>query len=253
MRVLTVLCAFLGLSMTATAQLRDFDCAEGASISRPDASAILQRVQKNYDEVRTFRANFEQEDYSEVVAEAEQSRGTVLYARPGKMRWDYEKPEQTFLFKDSTSWLYRPGEKMVWIEDVHEVLLSDLPLGWIMGVGKIAKDFALESACTSPAGKVLRLKPNKPERAARDKDGDSATQELAGFTLLVDATSEQPRGARIEHVGGNVTAVVFRDMTINPSHNPLRDTDFNPRFPAGIDVVDHRGSRPVSGVPAERK
>jgi outer membrane lipoprotein-sorting protein len=253
MKVFMVLCALLSFAASGSAQLRDFECAVGGSIPRPEASAILERVQKNYDTVRTFRATFEQEDFSEVVAEAEQSQGTVLYARPGKMRWNYERPEQTFLFKDSTSWLYRPSEKMVWIEDVREVLLSDLPLGWIMGVGKIAKDFSLESACASAAGKVLRLKPLKAETAASRKDDGDSSQQLAGFTLLVDSASEQPRGARIEHVGGNVTAVVFRDMSVNPAHNPVGDTDFQPGFPSGIDVVDHRGSRPVVGIPSERK
>jgi outer membrane lipoprotein carrier protein len=74
-----------------------------------DLHTVLDRMQKRYDQAKDFHARFSQNYSRAVVGRATLSTGTITFKKPGRMRWDYDKPEpRMFLSNGQVLWLYEP-------------------------------------------------------------------------------------------------------------------------------------------------
>ena len=78
--------------------------------SKEELMQNVSFIQQRYQSISSFTGEFVQtsirndEDSIPVVAE-----GKVSFLRPGKMRWEYETPEEQLLVTDGeTVWLYDP-------------------------------------------------------------------------------------------------------------------------------------------------
>lgn len=66
--------------------------------------------ESKYRNAATLQANF-LERYSENNVEVRVEAGTAYFLRPGKMRWEYEKPEKSvFLVDGKYVWFYAPAD-----------------------------------------------------------------------------------------------------------------------------------------------
>jgi outer membrane lipoprotein-sorting protein len=160
----------------------------------------------------------------------------MLFAKPGKMRWSYKQPRaQEVVVRDDELWIYQPDKGQVMIDDIRSALLSALPISFMMGLGNLGRDFELVSACRSAErGVVIKLKP----KAASGAPSKGQEEGLEGFDLLVDHEKDLPKGAKITSVGGNVTAIVFENLVLNPSG--LTPERFVLEYPKGVDLLDRR-------------
>ncbi|MGI6524234.1 MAG: LolA family protein [Bdellovibrionota bacterium] len=212
---------------SAQQQMRSFECTE--QVSNKEAQELIDRVQKKYSNITALHANFIQSSYLAAVDTSEGSSGQVWLAKPAKMKWQYEVPEeQSFLMNDKTLWYYQPLDQQVLIQNFEEVVLTDLPVAFLVGVGDLRKDFTLQASCRSSNGVVLKLK---------QVAGHEAKEELAGFSLLIDTALDFPRGAEISHVGGNRTSILLENIELQPK---ISDDIFKPDFPKGTDINDMR-------------
>ncbi len=237
MRVWTCLfsvAVLIGVNMSgALAQTKAFECAPSGNIATPQARAILDKVQAQYVGIESMKGSFTQSSYVAALDEGEDSSGEMIFAKPGRMRWSYKNPrEQEVVIRDQELWMYQPDKGQVMIDDIRQVLLSALPISFMMGIGNLAKDFDLSSACHTSEGVVLRLKPHKHEGA--EAQGD----ELSGFDLLVDPVKNVPIGAKIASLGGNTTAILFKNLQLRVDSIP--PGTFVLEYPKGVDVLDRR-------------
>jgi outer membrane lipoprotein carrier protein len=217
----------------AQAQTKAFECSASGAIAVPQALAILDKVQAQYVGIDSMQGSFTQSSYVAALDEGEDSSGEMIFAKPGRMRWSYKNPrEQEVVIRDQELWMYQPDKGQVMIDDIRQVLLSALPISFMMGIGNLAKDFDLSSACHSPEGTVLRLVPHKKEAAAGQGD------ELSGFDLLVDPVKNVPIGAKIASLGGNTTAILFKNLQLKVDSLP--PGTFVLEYPKGVDVLDRR-------------
>ena len=211
---------FCGSWITAEAELVELVCGE--KVSEPEA--VLRRVQSEHEKVRALQATFIQESYLASLEVSETSSGDTWFRKPGVMKWWYRKPEeQQFLLRDSKIWIYQPVDKQVVVEQLGAVLLSELPVAFLMGVGSLGEAFTLDGGCKTKGGVLLSLLPR------RTGDG------LARFQLLVDPVKGMPRGAQVVDDSGNRTSIYFTTFEVNPE---IPADTFEPRFPAGVDVDD---------------
>ena len=60
---------------------------------RLTAAQVAGLVQSFYDQTTSFQANFEQEQYTKVYDRRQRSSGRVVFAKPGRMRFDFETIE----------------------------------------------------------------------------------------------------------------------------------------------------------------
>ena len=217
----------------AFAQLESFECGGSSGVTQAQARAILERVQNTYSQIESMQGSFRQDSYIAALDEGEASSGEMIFAKPGKMRWSYKLPRiQEVVVRDGELWMYQPDKGQVMIDDIGNVLLSALPISFLMGIGNVTKDFELVSACRSKSGVVVKLVP----REKGVKKGES--EGLEGFDLLVDQAKNLPQGAKITSVGGNVTAILFENLQLNGlSGGPNR---FVLEYPKGVDILDRR-------------
>ncbi len=231
MKKFVFICFGVLFSALLSAQDRAFECLKDI----PSDSQLLSRIQLQYDNVKSLRAEFDQISFMAALDERDISSGTVWYKRPGKMRWHYRVPEeQIFITKDKSLWLYQPVSNQVIVDAFEDVLVSDLPVSFLLGLGDLKKDFTVKSACETSEGIAINLLPVNPDK------------NLGKFSLLVSRTSYFPVGAKITDIGGNETIIVFNNSSINEE---IGDKLFDPSFPKGTDIDDRRNELKEQDLP----
>src|SRR5580692_5897558 len=138
-----------------------------APAARLNLDAVVERVQHRYDGAADFRARFTQTLTSAAMGRKTNSSGTVLFKKPGRMRWDYEKPERsTYVSDGNLLWLYEPEDRQAFKQALKA---SQLPaaLAFLTGKGKLAAEFDVTAAGKTPYGApgdyLLSLSPKVAE------------------------------------------------------------------------------------------
>ena len=81
--------------------------------SHPTVQDLVKVVEARYHSSHTLKAIF-LERYNEGRHTARVESGTAYFSRPGRMRWEYESPEQKlFLTDGKTTWFYVPADHTV--------------------------------------------------------------------------------------------------------------------------------------------
>jgi outer membrane lipoprotein carrier protein len=79
--------------------------------SPPDAKLAVRALELRYHHATTLKAAF-YERYSDGNGGGSAESGTVYFSRPGRMRWEYESPEQKLFIVDGTNvWFYVPADR----------------------------------------------------------------------------------------------------------------------------------------------
>jgi len=213
--VRTVAVVVLGLGIGATAL---------AERQHPSAAEVVAALQARYDSTASFRAAFRQEIESLALGQKLDSRGTVYYRRPGRMRWEFETPEKQTVVADGRSiWMYQEAQRQVVKMELASAFRTTTPLSFLVGLGKLRDDFdaAIEPG---PSTDVvhLRLRP----RAAGGDVGALQLELAAGTYDIV--------GAVVTDATGGKTRWRFSDLERNVA---LEDTLFQFDIPQGVDVV----------------
>lgn len=223
----------------AHAQARAFDCVKKLEVG--EGKREVEKVQEAYGKLSTLKAHFSQESYLAALDISERSEGTVTFRKPGLMKWRYEKPQaQTFLVKENIVWFYQPVDNQVTIDKFADILISDVPVAFLMGLGDLARDFELRSGCDVVSGIVLEMVPKKGGREATISSNKSEVGDGEGlrqFFLLTNRDDHLPRGAKVVDIGGNMTSLLLDSLEPQISLEP---TEFDPDYPAGVDIIDRR-------------
>jgi outer membrane lipoprotein carrier protein len=177
------------------------------SAPAPDAArAAVASVQAFYDQTRDISADFFQTYVNKIYDRTDKSRGHVVFKKPGKMRWDYAKPNGKVIVAGSGKLLvYEPGEEPGESGQVIEQTFAeaDLPqaMSFLLGTGRLVDDFdarLLDAAREGFAsGQVLELKSKKPsphfERLLFYVEGSAALRGLVRRLVIVDASGNRNR------------------------------------------------------------
>lgn len=192
------------------------------------AEAIALRVQGYYEAVRDLEARFEQT--SEVVTlgggsgSTSTSRGRVVFAKPGRMRWSYEEPEKSLVVTDGkTLWTYDPLMKEAQKLEVGQAFLSGAAIQFLLGEGRILDSFAVSSPACEDEQPQLELVPLEPASYER-------------LFLRVDRKSGLVEETAVVDLLGNVTRVAFRKVRTN--RDP-KDETFTFEPPEGTNVIEY--------------
>lgn len=106
---------------------------------------LIRKTQQRYQEIASFSGSFSQKNYLMDQKEPKIATGRVAYVRPGKMRWNYDPPNEQLLVTDGkTVWLHDPILENVTIQELDEVAQGTV-LSFFLGVGDLSKDFTSRS------------------------------------------------------------------------------------------------------------
>lgn len=196
------------------------------SVSALTVDELADKVQATYQGLSDLQGTFLQRATNKLSGMTQEASGRLFLKWPGRMRWEYEKPEsRLFLIDGKTLWSYSPSERQAMSQDVSGVLTTS-PIGILFGMSSLRRDFQVRpivhagtkdsSECLlelTPKGKDLSFK-----RVILGVDrGSFFIQRLTVFDLY-----------------GNTTEIELSKQKINSG---LKDELFQFSPPPGTDVV----------------
>jgi len=200
-------------------------------LSRPDADRVAQALQRRYDTIRDFSADFVHTYRGGILRTPVSERGTLAVKKPGMMRWVYTSPEKkTFVSDGRKMYAYIPADRQVIVSTLPSGDEAPAPVLFLAGQGHITRDFTVTWADGEPApAYALRLVPKKPDA------------DYAALIVRLDPGTLQIRElTTIDGQGGRSTFV----LTKLQENTGLPDTQFAFRIPPNVDVLtDDRSAR----------
>lgn len=216
---------FLRLTLAAVIVLASADLAARAQHS--NATDLARALQKKYDSIKDFSADFVHGYEGGVLRKHITERGHVLIKKPGKMRWEYTSPEtKTFVSDGVKIYSYLPQEKQVIVASVPPQDEATTPTMFLAGKGDLARDFT-PSLVDLPPGmpegsRALKLVPKSPQR---DYDW---------LILAIDPASLAIRGLVTVDAQGGKSSFSFVNLKENVG---LADKEFAFKIPRGVELV----------------
>ena len=114
-----------------------------AAVMEP--SDIVQKIQVTYERAKTLSADFKQSTAMQLSSRVKQGSGSMVFLKPGHMRWDYSAPDQQVLISDGeTISMYFAQSKQMIVTAAKEFLQSDVTYSFFSGTGDIIKDFDIQ-------------------------------------------------------------------------------------------------------------
>jgi len=215
-----------------------------------DSASVVRSLESRYHSARTLKAAF-LERYTEGGRNARVESGTVYFRRPGRMRWEYESPEEKLFIADGqTVWFYVPADRTVTRARTKESADWRTPLALLTGNAKLSRlcgriEFADERPSAAdhvllrclPRGNASRARSSGPAGAAEPAEESDAFREVLlevdpARSELLRVLVRQAGGLEIEYRFGNWQ----RDL-------PLPEAMFRFQAPPGVAIVDESSIR----------
>ncbi len=194
--------------------------------------AIARLIQMRYEGIRAIRADFAQTNESatfggEPLMSPERKTGEVLFAKPGKMRWTYQTPEQSVVVSNgSTLWIYDVEAESVTRLAVTSGFLSGAAVQFLLGDGVILETFDVRASRCGARRVSLDLVPKT-----------DATYERLG--LVADPSTGEVLATSVLDLFGNLTRIEFSEIETNLA--PDQEA-FEFEAPEGVEVIEYDAS-----------
>jgi len=208
-----------------------------ASLEKP--AGVARSLEARYRHAQTLKAAFF-ERYDDGNGGVQAESGTVYFSRPGRMRWEYESPEQKlFLVDGKNVWFYVPADHTASHAKLKESSDWRTPIALLVGKADLSQlcrkiedvdSFADSGAkageeSPAPGDTVLRCTP-------RGESAEAASKEP--IFLEVDPKAYLVRV--VIHEPGNVTTEFrFGNWEENI---PVAEVKFHFQPPPGVSIVD---------------
>lgn len=170
----------------------------------------------------SLTADFKQVSLNKAGQPGPTSFGKFYLSRPGKFRWNYQKPySQEIVSNGGKVWFYDADLEQVTIKKLDDSLGST-PALLLTGQVNVEEKFKLEDQGGEDGIDWIKLSP---------KDEES------GFKyILIGLNAGQLGGMELSDNFGQMTRIYFSNIQINPA---LSDDLFNFVPPKGVDVFNN--------------
>jgi len=198
-----------------------------ASAGETTAPELAQALQRKFDGIRDFSADFTHAYAGGVLHKVVTERGRLLMKKAGKMRWDYTAPERKLFVSDGVKmYSYVPEDKQVIITAVPAEDEATTPILFLAGKGSLTRDYA-PALVDLPPGMAAGSRALKLVPRSRQRDYD-------WVILVVDPGSLAIRGLVALDAQGGRSSFSFTNLKENVG---LADKEFAFKIPRGVDVV----------------
>ena len=186
--------------------------------------ATVNAIQKKFESVLTFKADFEQKAFVKMINRTEITQGTVQIKKPGKMKWIYKSPDpQILVSNQKVLWLYAPEDEQVTRMLIENVYSSNTPALFLAGQGILTETFDIVQVLNEKNKFIVVFTPKEIE------------SNLSRFTLRANKNNYQITGATVYDKLGNKTEIKFRSIRINEE---IPENVFNFEIPSGVEIQD---------------
>lgn len=192
---------------------------------------IANKVEQFYKEKPNVGAKFTQKVQKPGRRRQLTKSGKVWFKRPGKMRWDYSKPEKVYYVSDgSVLWSYQPEDNLVTKLDVKSSELYHQSR-YLFGQGNLSEDFKLGRG---EAGKdeLKDLFPLKLEPK-------TSSRNFKTLTLYVNAETGEIKRTVLVDPYDNTSTITFEKVSFKPRED--KTFEFTPPSGAIIKNLSKQG------------
>jgi len=128
------------------------------------ANALTDAIQKRYESVQHFQADFQQELTNAASGSVEKRSGRIWFKQPSLVRWDTLKPEKEVLVVgQSVVWNYVEADKVALKYRANQVFKSKTMIRFLSGKANLNEDFKVTEQGTEDGLLKVRLLPKEPE------------------------------------------------------------------------------------------
>ena len=197
--------------------------SEEAGSQPMSVDEILARVEKIYT-VSRFSASFIQASTIKALDITDSASGKLYVQYPGKMRWEYLKPESQIIVTDGVQlWMYRPEDNQVMLGQAATFFSEGKGAGFLSDIRLLRKDFDITLEDIQ-FGDYYNLK-----LVPLEKNWD-----IAFVHLLVSKTTFRIAQVYTNNAYDDVTRIELVDPQFNESFG---DAFFTFEIPKGVDVL----------------
>ncbi len=186
-------------------------------------AAAIDRFKAFLRTTQAARANFEQKVQDRSGKLVQESKGSFVFLRPGRFRWEYAKPVDQLIVGDGERvWIYDRDLNQVTVRRISKALGST-PAALLAGSADVEKAFELSEAGERDGLEWLEAKP---------KDKEAGFERIRmGFNVAGVEAMELT-----DHFG-QTTLLRFSRLQRNPKVDPA---EFRFEPPKGADVLGEK-------------
>ena len=183
-------------------------------------AAAVEKLHRFLDTMKTLRADFAQIVVAKNGKKSQQSSGVMMISRPGKFRWQIDKPYSQLLVGDGEKvWIYDQDLRQVTVKKV-DAAIGSTPAALLVGGKTLEKNFTLREIGARDGLEWLEAIP---------KTADSGFEKIQiGFS------GNDVKAMELFDNFGQMTSLYFNNIDRNP---PLAASLFSFKPPAGVDVL----------------
>jgi len=183
-------------------------------------AASIETLKSFLQQTSSGRARFAQIVVDKNMKQLQQMTGIMEFARPGKFRWEYDKPyEQTIVGDGSKLWIYDKDLNQVTVRRLDQALGSS-PAALLSGSNEIEKSYDLTSLGNQEGLDWIEAVPKAKENAFERVRLGFGAQGLAAMEL--------------HDQFGQTTVIKFTTLERNPEFSP---GTFRFVPPKGADII----------------
>jgi outer membrane lipoprotein carrier protein len=188
---------------------------------------LAAALQQRYDGIRDFSTDFVHSYRGGVLNKQLTEKGRLIVKKPGKMRWEYQSPEEKLFVSDGSKlYAYIPADRQVIVSDVPGGEAASTPALFLAGKGSLTRDFNVTAADAPPGHppgtRALKLVPKTPQ------------PDYDWLILAVDGRTLALRGLVTADPQGGTSAFSFTNLKENVG---VADSQFVFRPPRGVEIV----------------
>ena len=183
-------------------------------------AAGVEDLKALLEQTTTARARFAQMVLDKNLKKLQQATGTMQFSRPGKFRWEYDKPQEQVIVSDgSRVWIYDKDLNQVTVRRVDRALGSS-PAALLAGSNEIEKSYTFTALGNQEGLDWLEAIPR--------------TQETAFEKIRLGFGKSGLEAMELRDQFGQVTVIKFSTIERN-AKLPPEAFRFTP--PKGADVI----------------
>lgn len=200
------------ISASGAASGAAFGAAPGNAAPAGASQGLAAKVQAYYEKTKDLEARFVQTYTYAAFGRKQVSSGRFAVKKPGRLRWDYEKPEEKVVVVNGKKLVqWEPLAHQAYVDERFDATAMSAAVSFLLGEGKLASEFVL---AVDAEGRLL-LTPRKED------------PRVESIALTVGPAGEVT-ASRVMDGSGNVNEVVFTDLRRNVG---LPDSRFEVKIP----------------------
>ncbi len=204
--------------------LVSFPVEADPSNSPKETAALLQA---RYEKTDVIQARFSQETIPAGATEGISASGRVFFARPDRMRWEYETPDpQLIVTSGQDVFVYEKEANQVLVIPRDQFLNSEVSRAFFLGKGDLERSFRIEAPEGDQSKKwTIKLVPRQDN------------PQVKTIFITIDPENHLVREMSLEdHMGGK-TLLRFTDIALN---GKVEGSLFSFTPPQGVEIFYSR-------------